>query len=162
MVWFNLTMPNKTVKKGLKAKMTKLPQMILFLEKQLIKFSCTYRPLPFCKILEKFLGSIQSYDDVSFSGPKWSICQEQNFFDTKHYHYFHLPKKILTENTELWEGIILGPKIVHLPQIFLFKILRSFSFTYRPLSLCKMFKKSSSGSRVMRMRNFWAPIGSFL
>ena len=23
------------------------------------------------------------------------------FFDTNHYHYFHLPKKILTENPEL-------------------------------------------------------------
>ena len=31
-------------------KMFKLPQMNIFLEKQLIKFSCTYWPLSFCKI----------------------------------------------------------------------------------------------------------------
>ena len=79
MAWLNLTMPNQTVKNGLKAKKIKLPQMNFFLEKQLIKFSCTYWPLSFCKILKKFLGPIQSYEDVPFSGPKWSICSEQNF-----------------------------------------------------------------------------------
>ena len=31
--WFNLTMPNQTVKNGLKAKKIKLPQMNFFLEK---------------------------------------------------------------------------------------------------------------------------------
>ena len=72
-------MPNQTVKNGLKAKKIKLPQMNFFLEKQLIKFSCTYWPLSFCKILKKFLGLIQSYEDVPFSGPKWPICPEQNF-----------------------------------------------------------------------------------
>ena len=36
--WLNLIMPNQTVKNGLKAKKIKLPQMIFFLEKQLIKF----------------------------------------------------------------------------------------------------------------------------
>ena len=70
-------MPNQTVKNGLKAKKIKLPQMNFFLEKQLIKFSCTYWPLSFCKILKKFLGPIQSYEDVPFSGPKWPICREQ-------------------------------------------------------------------------------------
>ena len=40
--WLNLTMPNQTVKNGLKAKKIKLPQMNFFLEKQLIKFTCTY------------------------------------------------------------------------------------------------------------------------
>ena len=59
MTWLNLTMPNQTVKNGLKAKKIKLPQMNFFLEKQLIKFSCTYWPLSFCKILKKFLGLIQ-------------------------------------------------------------------------------------------------------
>ena len=72
-------MPNQTVKNGLKAKKIKLPQMNFFLEKQLIKFSCTYWPLSFCKILKKFLGLIQSYEDVPFSGPKWPICHEQFF-----------------------------------------------------------------------------------
>ena len=91
MTWLNLTMPNQTVKNGLKAKKIKLPQMNFFLEKQLIKFSCTYWPLSFCKILKKFLEPIQSYEDVPFSGPKWSICPEQNFFGTDHYYYPNLP-----------------------------------------------------------------------
>ena len=84
-------MPNQTVKNGLKAKKIKLPQMNFVLEKQLIKFSCTYQPLSFCKILKKFLAPIQSYGNVPFSDPKWPICHEQNFFGTNHYHYFHLP-----------------------------------------------------------------------
>ena len=84
-------MPNQTVKNGLKAKKIKLPQMNFFLEKQLIKFSCTYWPLSFCKIFKKFLGMIQSYEDVPFLGLKWSICHKQNFFGTNHYYYFHLP-----------------------------------------------------------------------
>ena len=84
--------------------------MNFFLEKQLIKFSCTYWPLSFCKILKKFLGPIQSYEDVSFLGPKWPICHEQNISGTNHYYYFHLPidpfhcakfKKILTADPEL-------------------------------------------------------------
>ena len=28
---------------------------------------------------KKFLGPIQSYEDVPFVGPKWPICQEQFF-----------------------------------------------------------------------------------
>ena len=89
MAWLNLTMSNQTVKNGLKAKKIKLLPNDLFLEKQLIKFLCTYWPLSFCKILKKFLGPIQSYEDVPFSGPKWPICHEQIFFGTNHY-YFHL------------------------------------------------------------------------
>ena len=64
---------------GLKAKNIKLHQMNFFPDKQLIKFSCTYWPLSFCKILKKFLGLIQSYEDVPFLGPKWPICPEQFF-----------------------------------------------------------------------------------
>ena len=84
-------MPNQTVKNGLKVKKIKLPQMNFFLKKQLIKFSCTYWPLSFCKILKKFLGLIQSYEDVPFLDPKWPICPEQIFFGINHYYYFHLP-----------------------------------------------------------------------
>ena len=125
MAWLNLTMPNQTVKNGLKAKKIKLPQMNFFLEKQLIKFSCTYWPLSFCKIFKKFLGPIQSYEDVPFSGPKWPICHEQNFFGTNHYYYFHLPigpfhcakfKKILPADPELWGCAIFGPKMAHFPK----------------------------------------------
>ena len=140
MAWVSLTIPNQTVKNGLKTKKIKLPQMNFFLKKQLIKFSCTYWLLSFCKILKKFLGPIQSYEDVPFSGPKWPICHEQNFFGTYHYYYFHLPtglfhctkfKKILTADEELWGCAIFGPKMVHLPpKIFFGKLLKSFSSTY--------------------------------
>ena len=80
-------------KNGLKAKKIKLPQMNFFLKKQLIKFSCTYQPLSFCKMSKKFLEPIQSYEDVPSSGPKWPICPEQNLFGTNQnlFGYFHVP-----------------------------------------------------------------------
>ena len=118
-------MSNQTVKNGLKVKKIKLLQMIFFLEKQLIKFSCTYWPLSLCKILKKFLGPIQSYEDVPFSGPKWSICSEQNFLvQTIIITFIYLlalfimqiKKKTLTANPELWGCVIFGPQMVHLPQ----------------------------------------------
>ena len=40
--WLNLTMPNQAVKNGPKAKKIKLLKKNFFLEKQLIKLSCTY------------------------------------------------------------------------------------------------------------------------
>ena len=119
MAWLNLTMPNQTVKNGLKAKKIKLPQMNFFLEKQLIKFSCTYWPLSFSKILKKFLGPIQSYEDVPFLGPKRPICHKQKIFGTNHYCYFHLLvrdfhcakfKKSLIADPELRGCAFLGPK----------------------------------------------------
>ena len=130
--------PNQTVKHGLKAKKIKLPQMNPFLEKQLIKFSCTYWPFLFCRILKKLLGPIHSFEEVQFSGPKRPNCHEQNFFGTNHY-YFHLPtgpfhsakrKKILTADPELWGCAIFGSKMVDLPQIFFRKLLTSFLSTY--------------------------------
>ena len=54
MAWLNLTMPNQTAKNNLKAKKIKLTQMIFFLKK-LIKFSCTYETLSFCKFFKKNL-----------------------------------------------------------------------------------------------------------
>ena len=77
--------------------------MIFFLKKQLIKFSCTYQPISFCKILKKFLELIQSYfhlpigpfhcakfknflqrilsyEDVPLLGRNWSICPKQIIF----------------------------------------------------------------------------------
>ena len=138
MAWLNLTMPNQTVKNGLKAKKIKLPQINFFLEKQLIKFSCTYWPLSFCKILKKSLGPTHSYEDVPFSGPKF--CHEQNFFGTNHCYYFHLPiarfhcakfKKILTVDPELWRCAIFGPKMVHLPQTKIF--LESYYHSHLPI-----------------------------
>ena len=153
MVWLNLTMPNQTVKNGLKAKKIKLPQMNFFLEKQLIKFSCTYWPLSFCKIFKKFLGPIQCYEDVSFSGPKWPICQEQIFFGTNHYYYFHLPigpfhcakfiKNSYSESRVMrmrhfW---VQNDSFAPNKSFYWKKLLIQFWSTYWPLSLCKTLKK---------------------
>ena len=121
--WFNFDCDHWNRKNW--PKKIKFPQMNFFLQKQLITFSCTYYPLSFCKILKKFLEPIQSYEDVPFSGPKWPICHEQNFFGTNHYYYFHLPigpfhcakfKKILTADPELWGCAIFGPKMAHFPK----------------------------------------------
>ena len=58
---------------------------------------------------------------MPFSGPKWCICPEQNFFGTNYYYYFHLAirpfhcaklKKIVTMDPELWGCTIFGPKMV--------------------------------------------------
>ena len=127
--------------------------MNFFLEKQLKKFACTYQPLSFCKILKTFLGPIQSYEDVPFSGPKWPICPEQNFFGTNHYYYFHLPigpfhcAKFLKTS---YRGSIV--KRMHhfwvqndpfAPNKHFFgKLLISLSSTYQPLSLCKIKTKN--------------------
>ena len=89
---------------------------------------------------------------------------------------------------ELWGYAIFGPKMTHLSWtiFFWYKPLLLLSSTYWPFSLCKIKKKilqqiqsyehapfldpkwsicpkqnSSSGSRVMRMRNFWAQNGPF-
>ena len=140
MTWLSFTMPNQTVENDLKAKKIKLPQMKFFLKKQLIKFSCTYWLLSFCKILKKFLGSIQSYEVVPFLGPKWPICHEQFFFGTNHYYYFHLPigpfhcakfKKFLQRIQNYEDAPFLGPKWSLCPKQILFgKLLISFSSTY--------------------------------
>ena len=142
MAWLNLTMPNQTVKNSLKAKKIKFPQMNFLLEKPLIKCSCTYWLLSHCKIFKKFLGPIQSYEDVPFLGPKWPICPEQFFFGTNHCYYFHLPispfhcaklKKILTADPELWRCAIFGPKMVHLPRTKFF-LENYYYYSHLPIS----------------------------
>ena len=81
--------------------------------------------LSFCKILKKFLG-------CAIFGTKMAHLWLKNFFGTNHYYHFHLPidpfhcakfKKILTADPELWGYTIFGPKMVHLPQIFFWKII---------------------------------------
>ena len=56
---------------------------------------------------------------MPFSGPKWPICPEQNFFGTNHYYYFHLPigpfhcakfKKFLQQIQSSEHAQFLGPK----------------------------------------------------
>ena len=141
MAWLNLTMSNQTVKNGLKAKKIKLLPNDLFLEKQLIKFLCTYWPLSFCKILKKFLGPIQSYEDVPFLDPKWPICHKQFFFliQTIIITFIYLLalfivqnlKKFLQQIQSYEDAPFLGPKWSICPkQNFFCKTIISFSCTY--------------------------------
>ena len=116
-------MPNQTVKNDLKAKMIKLPPNEFFSPKTTnqLKRSCNYWPLSLCKIFKKFLGTIQSYEDVPFLGKKWPICHEIFFFGTNHYYYFHLPigtfhcaklkKKFLQQNQSYEDRQFMGPKL---------------------------------------------------
>ena len=124
-----------------------------FLEKQLIKFLCTYWPLLFCQIFKKFLQWIQSYEDASFFRPKWFICRKQTFFLKKIINIIFICllapfilqnfKKILRANLELWGCTIFGSKIPQfaLSKRFWYKPLLLLSFTYRPFSLDKNLKK---------------------
>ena len=119
MTWLNLTMPNQTVKYGLKAKKIKLPQINFFLEKQLVKFWCTYLPLSFCKILKKF----QTYEDVPFSGPKWAICPEHFFFLLALFIVENLNKFL--QQIQSYEDVLLfGPKRSIFPTNFFWKIVK--------------------------------------
>ena len=72
--------------------------MNFFLEKQLIKFSCTYWPLSFCKIFKKFLELIQSYEDLPFSGLKWPNCLQQNFLVQTIITFIYLLALFIVQN----------------------------------------------------------------
>ena len=72
------------------------------------------------------------YENVPFSGPKWPICPEQNFFGTYHYHYF------FGKNYSYY---------FHLPT--------------GPFHCVKFLKNSSKGPGVIRMHHFWAQNGPF-
>ena len=106
-----------------------------------------------------------------FQAQNSSICPDQKNFGTNHYYYFHLPtgpfhctkfKKISTVDSELWGCAIFGLKMVHLPQTnFFWKIINIILIYLLAPFICKILKNSSSGSRVMRMHNFWAQNGSF-
>ena len=123
--WFNLIMPNQTVKNGLKPEKIKFPQMNFFSRKTTNKiFMYLLAPL----ILQTFTKILRANPELwgaPFSDPKWPICPEKKLFGANHYYYFHLPlgpfhcpklKKILTADPELCECTIFGPKMVHLPQ----------------------------------------------
>ena len=83
MVCHIFTMPNQTVKNGLKAKKIKLPEMNFFLEKKLTKFSCTYWPLSFCKILKNILTADPELWGCAIFGPKMTHLLWTKFFGYK-------------------------------------------------------------------------------
>ena len=53
---------------------------ILFLEKQIINFHVPISPFHGANFLKKNSESIQNYEGVPFSGPKWPIYPQKNFF----------------------------------------------------------------------------------
>ena len=76
---------------------------------------------PFILQLKKFLGSIQSYEDVLFSGPKLPICHEQIFFSKKHYFHlpiipFHWANFLKNSSSGSRECAIIGSKMAHFPK----------------------------------------------
>ena len=95
-----------------------------FWYKLLLLLSSSYWFFPLGKIFKKFLQRIQSYEDTSFLGPKWSICPKQKNFFKKIikiiFIYLLAPfvvqnlKKIFTVDPELWRCVTFGPKIAHL------------------------------------------------
>ena len=125
--------------------------MNFFLQKKLIKFSCTQWVLSFCKFFKKFLGLIQSYEDVQFSDPKWPICHEQNLLvQTIIITFIYLLALFIVQNLKkllLWiqsyeDAPFLGPKQSICPrQFFLENYLILISSTYQSLSLGKILKK---------------------
>ena len=106
-------------------------------------------------------------------GPKWSIFPDQKLFGTNHCYYFHLPmgpfhcanlKKLLQRIQNYDDATFLDPKLSICSKRFFF-FENYYYYSHLPISPfhCAKFKKnSSSGSRVMRMRNFWAQTGPFL
>ena len=128
--WINLTMANQTVINSLKTKMIESPQMNFVFQKRLIKFSCTYQLLSFCKIfIKKIFELIQSYEHVRHFWGQNSPFVLNNFFLYKpllllsstygSYRCAKL-KRNLTVDSELWRCTIFRPKVVHLPQIIFF------------------------------------------
>ena len=105
-------------------------------------------------------------------GPKWSIFPDQKLFGTNHCYYFHLPmgpfhcanlKKFLQRIQNYDDATFLDPKLSICSKRFFF-FENYYYYSHLPISPfhCAKFKKnSSSGSRVMRMRNFWAQNGPF-
>ena len=83
--------PQSNSKNSLNAKKIKLLQMNFVPKKQLIKFSCTYQRLSFCKIQNWFRVDSELWGCAPFLGPKQPICLEPNFFGINHSYYFHLP-----------------------------------------------------------------------
>ena len=107
-----------------------------------------------------------------FRAQNTPICPEQNFLaQTIIVTFIYLlalfigqnSKKNLTADPRLWGCTICGPKMVHLPQTKFFweNYWHHSHLPISPFHYAKFKKNSSSRSRVMRMRNFWAQNSPF-
>ena len=98
-----------------------------------------------------------------------------NFFGTNHYYYCHLPigpfhcakfKNVLQQIQSYEDAPFLGPQWSICPPPPQKFFLENYGYhSHLPISLfhCAKFQKNfSCGSRVTRVRNFWAQNGPFL
>ena len=127
-IWLNLTMANQIVINSLKAKKIESPQMNFVFEKKLIKFSCTYQPLSFCKI---FIKKIFELSMCAIFGAKTAHLSWTIFFYINHCYYFHLRmaffvvqnlKEILQSIQNYDDALFFGPKwSIYLKYFFFFQ-----------------------------------------
>ena len=106
--------------------------------------------------LKKFLQQIQSYEDVPFLGPKWSICPKQIFFGkllisfSSTYQPLSLCKilKKFFQRIQSYEDVqFLGPKWPISPnENFFRKPVNKPCFFHSCLSTCQ---KSKSGINLL-------------
>ena len=152
MAWLSLTMPNQTVKNGLKAN-DQIAAKDFFLEK-LIKCSM-FLLAPF--ILQNFKKILRADRSrvmrmCHFWAQNGSFVMNKFFWVQTVITFIFLLalfivqnlKKILTADPELWACTFFGPKMIDLPpppnphKQKKDKLLISLSSTYYPLSLCKI------------------------
>ena len=120
--------------------------------KKIIKIIFIYILAPFIlQNLKNFLEPIQNYEDVPFSVPKYPSLSWTKIFGKKHYYHFHLPiglfnggnlkKKSYSESRIMRMHHFWTQNGPFAPKKFFFwkKSLISFSSTYWPLLLCKIF-----------------------
>ena len=128
-----------------------MPQMSFFLEKKLIKVSCTHILAPF--ILQNFRKILRAYPELgrcSIFEPKIVHFSWTKFCGTNHYYYFtfiYLLPLFIVQN--LWRNSYSESRVMKMPHFwaqngsfapnnfFSKKLLISFSSTYQPLSSCK-------------------------
>ena len=140
MAWLNLTMPNQTVKNGLKAKKIKLPQMNFFSWKITNKIFMYLLALFILQNLKKILWANPELWGCAIFWPKMAHLSWTIFFWYKPllllsstYWPFYLCK--ILKNSYSRSRVMRmhhfwtqnGP---FAPNIFLGKLLISFSFTY--------------------------------
>ena len=90
-----------------------------FWYKTLLLLSSTYWHFSLGKLLKRFLQWIQSYEDVSFLGPKWSTCLKQFFWKKSLISFLStywplllckIFKKFLQQIQSSEDGLVLEPK----------------------------------------------------
>ena len=146
--------------------------MKFFLQKQLIKLSCTYQPFSFCKIFKKFLEPIQSYEMCHFQAQNGPFILHKFFWYKlllllSSTCWTFLLCKILKKFLQLIQSYedapFLGPKssICHKQIFFGKKYSHHFYLPIDSFHCVKFEKNSSSKSRLMTVCHLGAQNGPF-